>query len=45
MAPANAEDTSLVSDHSPAKLRDVEVILEVDLVGKHLIDIEEVDVL
>lgn len=42
---ANAEDATFISHYSSAKLRDVEVILQGDLMRDHLIDIEEVNVL
>lgn len=41
----DAEDAALIRDDSAAELGYVEVVLQVDLVRDHLVDVEEVDVL
>jgi hypothetical protein len=44
MAATNTEDSALISDNSPTKLRDVEIILQVDFVRHHFVNIEEMNV-
>jgi hypothetical protein len=41
----NTEDSSLISDHGATELGYVEVILEVDFVGRLFLNIKEVNVL
>jgi len=43
MSSANAEDTSLVSDHGATELGDAEGVTKGYLVRNHLLDVEEVD--
>ncbi len=45
MSSSNAEDSSLISDYGPAELRNVEIILQKNLMRQHLVYIVEVDVL
>lgn len=45
MSSADAEDSSLIRDHSPAELGDIEIVLEIDLVRDHLVNIKEMNVL
>ena len=45
MAATYTKDSSLICDNSPTELRYIEIILKVDLIRDHLIDIEEVNVL
>jgi hypothetical protein len=45
MAAANAKDSALVGNNCPTELRDVEVVLQVDLMRYHLINVKEMNVL
>jgi len=40
----NTENSALISDYCPTKLRDVEIILQIYFVRYHFVDIEEMNV-
>jgi len=44
MSASNAENSALICDNSPTKLRNVEIIFKVDFVRHHFVYIEEMNI-